>query len=78
MMLSKTIAILDSSAWLWRVGVASALFLGSVSGATAQDWQSPYAKLQDATPPKVQLIRRLQKRHHLQLRRITCNSENPV
>ncbi len=77
-MLSKTIAVLDSSVWFLRVGVASALFLGSVSTAAAQDLQSPYAQLQDANPPHVQLLRRLQKRHPLQLRRITCNSENPV
>ncbi len=56
---SKTLAVFDSTLWFIRVGVAIALFAGTLAGTAFGQSDTPYPHLTAATPLKVQLVRKL-------------------
>lgn len=68
---SKTLAVFDSTLWLIRVGVAVALFIGSLSGTAYGRDELPYPHLEAPANLKVQLLRKLPDRKGRKLEIVT-------
>jgi len=64
---SKTLALVDSTLWFVRVGVATLLMVGAISDAANGNSLEQTLRLEDASDIKVQLVRKLPDRKNRRL-----------